>query len=100
MRNFKPSTNPCDYVFTACVGEGWEGDDSVVVAITPEAYLEETGYMYDQHLPINIPDNLFEIMQEGAYEFIGTPKTVENARIHCRALGMKESSKLEKLVNP
>jgi len=100
MRNFKASTNPADYVFTAYVGEGWSGDKSVVVAITPKAYLDETGYMYDQHLPINIPNNLFDEMQEGAYEFIGQPNTVANAHAHLEAFGMKESAKLKKLVNP
>lgn len=55
------SKKPQDYIFAIVKqdGLGW------CAAITPKKYFEKTGYMYDQHLPVIIPDWFDEM--EGYY---------------------------------
>lgn len=51
VHTMKLSKNPKDYIFVVCKSF----DDGWCAAITPEDFFSREGYMYDQHLPLNIP---------------------------------------------
>lgn len=76
-----------DCIFVArLTASPWGGEDPVTdVVITPRAYFEEHGFMYDQHMELDLPES-FDELAEGMFLFDGT---VEEATATLEALGVK-----------
>lgn len=85
------SKSPDDYLFHArTTSDPYDRNQQVtLVVITPEIYFVKEGYLYDQHLAVELPDG-FDCAMEGQYTFKGT---VEEARAALLAAGFRESAK-------
>jgi hypothetical protein len=63
----------------------WGGEDPVTdVVITPRAFFEENGFMYDQHMALDLPES-FDELAEGMFLFDGS---VEEATAILESLGV------------
>jgi hypothetical protein len=98
MTKYQPPTDPTAYCFYVCSAPDIFGDDDdepvTTVSISPLDYFKQTGYMYDQHAAIEMPDRFDEVM-EGQFVYDGT---VEEAREELLALGLVEDADFAKML--
>jgi hypothetical protein len=92
MRDYNPPTDPSAYCFYVCEAPDIFGDDDdalvTSIAISPIDYFKQTGFMYDQHVNIELSDRFDEVM-EGQFVYDGT---VEEAREELLAHGLVEDA--------
>lgn len=98
MRDYDPPTDPSAYCFYACEAPDIFGDDDdepvTAIAISPIDYFKQTGFMYDQHVNIELSERFDEVM-EGQFVYDGT---VEEAREELLAQGLVEDADFAKFM--
>lgn len=57
--------NPVDFLFALSKSDSFEDNDGWTASVCPIKYFQESGYMYDQHVSVNIPGWTCEL--EGVY---------------------------------
>ena len=83
---------PSDLIF--CVAPMF-GED--VIVITPKAYFQMNGYLFDQHICASFLDDIVESMDESSFEPV-EGLTVDQAKNNLLNLGLEESAPLRQFV--
>lgn len=94
------SDNLTDYIFTLSFDPyklDMSKNEAFVAYVTPSNFFYEEGYMYDQHLPIEIPGWFEESEGIFAPEKQDTKEALKNQLI---ALGLEWSEDFDEFINP